>query len=393
MNFLRRFIHRPRQIWIRRLNFQIHLWVGIILGLYMIVMGVTGSVLVFSVELETLCGTKPWHSMKASEPFAHIATVVRNLRTAYPRFHIISVMAPVEEDPTFEARLQGRTRIKVALDPTTGKVLGEFPKSAGWLSAVQQLHVSLFVSRNGRILNGIGAAFLLLLCVTGLVNWWPGVRNWRRSLKVNFRGRWRRINYDLHSATGFWTLAMLSLWAVSGIYFAWPRQVFGLVNRISPIVTAKPPNVTVRPLSVVEEPDLDGLVERAYALDTGTKFRGVLFPSGRYAPLEVLMLRGKGLGREYEDTLYFDPYSGEHLATWQYGVNKSLGDWFIWSQVPLHFGVYWGLGVKIVWAVLGLAIPLLAVTGLLMYWNRTLRKKWKRLNSRRFRAAPQIPRA
>ena len=103
------------------------------------------------------------------------------------------------------------------------------------------------------------------------------------------------------------------------------------------------------------------------------------------------MLRGKGLGREYEDTLYFDPYSGEHLATWQYGVNKSLGDWFIWSQVPLHFGVYWGLGVKIVWAVLGMAVPLLAVTGLFMYWNRSLRKKWKRLNSGRFRAAPQIP--
>jgi uncharacterized iron-regulated membrane protein len=45
----------------------------------------------------------------------------------------------------------------------------------------------------------------------------------------------------------------------------------------------------------------------------------------------------------------------------------------------MHFGVYWGLGVKIAWAVIGLAIPALAVTGLLMYWNRTLRKKWKRL--------------
>jgi uncharacterized iron-regulated membrane protein len=378
-------------MWIRRVNFQVHLWVGIVLALYMIVMGVTGSVLVFSVELETMCGRKPWHSMHASEPFADIASVLHNLRTAYPNFSVIRVMAPVETDPTFEAVLEGRNRIRVALDPTTGAVLGEFPKGLAWLSAVQTLHVSLFVQRNGRILNGIGAAFLLLMCITGLVNWWPGVRNWRRALKLNFRRSWRRINYDLHSAAGFWTVAIIAFWAISGIYFAWPRQVFGLVNRVSPIVTAKPPIVTVMPGSAVAGPDLDRIVERASAIDPAAKFRGVIFPFSRRAPLEILMRRGKGLGREYEDTLYFDPYSGEHLATWQYGINKSLGDWFIWSQVPLHFGVYWGLGVKIVWAVLGLVIPILAVTGLLMYWNRTLRKKWKRLNSSGLRAEPQSP--
>src|SRR5882724_629623 len=113
MSFLRRLLHRPRQLWIRRLNFQVHLWVGIILGLYMLMMGVTGSILVFSVELENLAGTKPWHTIKPSEPFADIGTVMRNLRTAYPRFQIISVMAPVEANPTFEGNLQGRRRIKV----------------------------------------------------------------------------------------------------------------------------------------------------------------------------------------------------------------------------------------------------------------------------------------
>jgi uncharacterized iron-regulated membrane protein len=64
-------------------------------------------------------------------------------------------------------------------------------------------------------------------------------------------------------------------------------------------------------------------------------------------------------------------------------VNQSLGDWIIWSQVPLHFGTYWGLGVKIVWALAGMAIPLLAITGLLMYWNRVLRRKWKTLRKAR----------
>jgi uncharacterized iron-regulated membrane protein len=300
-------------------------------------------------------------------------------------------MVPTEREPTFDAVLIAPTQIAVALDPNTGQLLGEFPATRTWLSYIEQLHVSLFVPRNGRVPNGIGAAFLLLMAFTGLVNWWPGIRNWSRALKVDFRRSWRRINFDLHSAVGFWMFAMIAAWAVSGIYFAWPRQVFDLVNRVSPIVNAKPPTVTVTPQSGLGEIDLDGLVEHASAIDPGTEFRGIVFPFNRRAPIEILMRRGHGAGRVYEDTLYFNPYTGAHLITWQYGVNKSLGDWFIWLQAPMHFGIYWGLGVKIIWAVLGMAIPTLAVTGLLMYWNRTLRKKWKRLRSPRFKAEPQSP--
>jgi uncharacterized iron-regulated membrane protein len=43
---------------------------------------------------------------------------------------------------------------------------------------------------------------------------------------------------------------------------------------------------------------------------------------------------------------------------------------------PLHFGTLWGLPFKILWFLLGLSLALLTVTGLLMYWNRYLRKRW-----------------
>jgi uncharacterized iron-regulated membrane protein len=103
------------------------------------------------------------------------------------------------------------------------------------------------------------------------------------------------------------------------------------------------------------------------------------------------MRRRNTPGYEYVDTVYFNPFSGEYISTWRYGVNQSLGDSLIWWQVPLHFGTYWGLGVKVVWCAAGLAIPVLAVTGLLMYWNRALRKRWKTL--RRSQAVFAEPRA
>jgi uncharacterized iron-regulated membrane protein len=373
---------------VRRLNFQVHLWVGIILTLYMVVIGITGSILVFRPELERLCGLKPWQSIRAKVPLADITTVVDNLRAAYPRYRIVSVDAPSENDATFVAVLQGRRQITVACGPRDGRVLGEFPRVANWLEVVDELHVSLLIPSRGRgrMLNGIGASFLLLLNATGLVIWWPGIRNWRRALMVDFRRNWRRINFDLHVAVGFWTILIASFWAVSGIYFGWPRQVFQFVNSLSPVITARPPAISVTPESSASEPDLQSMVQRAYAIDPGTKLDGIAFPYGRRAPLGILMRRGNSVGREYVDTVYFNPYSGEYISTWRYGVNKSLGDWIIWSQVPWHFGTYWGLGVKFVWAAAGLAIPLLAVTGLLMYWNRWLRRRWKAL--RRARQAP-----
>jgi len=367
------------------LNFQVHLWVGIILTLYMIVIGMTGSILVFRPELERLFGLKPWQGIRVKQPLADIATVVENLRAAYPRYRMVSVTAPAESDATFVAVLEGRGRIKVACGPIEGQVLGEFPRRRNWLDVVQELHQSLLIhpGSQGRMLNGVGAASLLLLNATGLVIWWPGIRNWKRALKVDFRRNWRRINFDLHSSAGFWTILIASFWAVSGIYFGWPRQIFLWVNSLSPVITARPPAITVTPESDASEPDLGLLVQQAYRMDPGTTLAGIAFPYGRSAPLGILMRRRDSPGFEYVDTVYFNPYSGEYISTWRYGVNRSLGDWIIWLQVPLHFGTYWGLGVKVVWAAAGLAIPLLAVTGLLMYWNRALRRRWKKLRNAR----------
>ncbi len=51
MGFFQSFVRRPQQVALRRLNFVIHLWVGIVLAIYLIVIGVTGSILVFQSEM------------------------------------------------------------------------------------------------------------------------------------------------------------------------------------------------------------------------------------------------------------------------------------------------------------------------------------------------------
>lgn len=386
MSLLREYLRRPRKIRLRRLSFQIHLWVGLILTLYLIMIGLTGSILVFREDLEKLAGLNPWSNLHTSGRPADPADVIANVRAAFPQARLISLQAPTALNPVYVAVMQGRGRNfgigGIAIHPATAQVLGRMPRRLppnwAWLAFVRSLHATLLLGIKGREVNGALAGALLLINLTGLVIWWPGLKLWPRALSVDFARGWRRVNFDLHRALGFWTIVIVSFWGISGVYFGWPGETKRLVDRISPLVSAVPPAVTIE---ARESPvaDLHVMLSEAARLDPGTSLREIAFPSGKYAPLEISMQRPHTRGAEFADTLYFDPWDGRCLRIWKYGVNETLGDWFVWLQIPLHFGTFWGFGAKVLWAAVSLSIPLLCVTGVLMYWNRFLRRRWRLL--------------
>jgi uncharacterized iron-regulated membrane protein len=105
---------------------------------------------------------------------------------------------------------------------------------------------------------------------------------------------------------------------------------------------------------------------------------GVFYGQGPKPIFTIYMAKGVMGDYSNADFVYFEQRSNRHLYTWRRGDNHTLGDWFIWLIAPLHFGTTWGEGVKVVWALLGLALPALTITGLIMYWNRWLGKRWSR---------------
>jgi uncharacterized iron-regulated membrane protein len=92
--------------------------------------------------------------------------------------------------------------------------------SVDWLV---HLHTNLASGPTGRLLNGIGAIVVTMICFTGAVIWWPGIGSWRRSMSVKWRAPFARMVWVLHSALGFWSMLLLLVWGITGIYFAFPR--------------------------------------------------------------------------------------------------------------------------------------------------------------------------
>jgi uncharacterized iron-regulated membrane protein len=275
---------------------------------------------------------------------------------------------------------QGR-ELSIFIDPYTRHIVGTLDSRGSWWEWLRQLHIKLLAGKTGAILNGVGSIFLLVLCITGMVIWWPGLKHWTRGLKVNFRLSWKRINYDLHSAIGFWTLLILSMWAVTGIYLIWAAPIQSFIGRYSSVASMNPPDFRIPTRGDRPWADVKGMIRQAKRACPNARFVGAFFPNRYTNALTLLMAPGKPGNDDASDYVFFDPATGKQVAIWHRGARLAWGPRFLQLMRPLHFGTDWGMTVKVVWALLGFAIPLLTITGLLMYWNRWLSKQRRRLKA------------
>jgi uncharacterized iron-regulated membrane protein len=230
MTHWQRWVHRPQQLLLRKAFFQIHLWIGIAVMLYVAVISVSGSAIVYRRELATDRLHRRLISAGSGRPRMSIEELKPRLAQVYPAYDILDILEPGEPDQPDVVLLQNRNiRLTRLFDPYTGADLGGrwsgLDRALGWLT---DLHDNLLSGLTGRILNGIGAFLVTVLAFTGAVVWWPGIKNWRRSLTINPRARFARFNWGLHSTVGFWCVLFVLIWGISGILLCFP----GILNSL-----------------------------------------------------------------------------------------------------------------------------------------------------------------
>ena len=369
-------LYAPRKLFLRRALFQVHLWSGLLLAVYIVIIAVSGAILVFGTEITAALVPRSL-TEAASAPPADIPYTVAAFRLAYPRATIGTLIVPSAAVPVYQisATDAGGHAVTVLADPAATRFV---PQPRTWLTWVHDLHYYLLLGQTyGMQVNGIGGGLLLLITLSGLAVWWPGVKLWRRGFVISLRSKWRRINYDAHSAVGIWTLLLVFWWAFSGLYFGWYRQVAAAVNVVSTVrgmaAPQLPPGVYTNPaqeraslqsiLATVQHASPHG---RLYSLSNATLAQPTLSAA--------MDLRATG-DFSHRDLVTIDTVTGRVLSVWHYGDNHTPGDWILWAMHPIHFGTLWGLPVKILWFLLGMSLAVLSVTGVLMYWNRYLRHR------------------
>jgi uncharacterized iron-regulated membrane protein len=326
---------RPQNVWLRRAVFQVHLWAGVALGLYVLAISVSGSAVVFRNEIYAAADNGPRIVEVKGERLT-----VEQLKVAakrlYPEDTLSFVWPGKEPNHATEVWMDHYgERNQRLFNPYTGEDLGpSVPYPIQVTSWFMQLHTDLLTGDTGRQVNGVASIVFSLLCVTGAIVWWPGVEKWKRSLWANPRAGWKRFNWDLHSAIGFWSIALVLMWGLTGIFLVWPLPVQKMVNHFSPLIQyAIPEEVPDEPSAMATpRPNL----------------------AAQPAPKEFKFGKGFGKGKGRPP------------------IRRSAGDKFLRWLYYLHFGNFAGTKTKALWVVLGLLPAVLFVTGTIMWWNRVL---------------------
>lgn len=388
-------ITSPQRVWLRCALFQVHLWVGVAFAAYAIVIGLTGSALVFRDEIEHAMWPDVFHIAPMQRTVTMQAAVdkIQSARPGWIVFALRDFNAAGQATTAMMRPAAGKLSAnyrQVYFNPFTGQVLLDRSRYGGWLGWMANLHEYLLAGPVGLVVSGWMAVGLLVLCVTGIVLWWPGIQRWTSALILNPRARWKRLNWELHSAVGFWVCAALIVVTFTGIDFAFPNAIGGIVefaagDSLSAPVTPKLPQHHPQPTPTTAMMTIDQAIAEA---------RGML---PQAAPAGYLQLPTTGgATAQYKATGYYSgslPYSELVRLTFDAhtGAVLSYGDTRQESRgsrmeqyfTTLHFGSFGGSGftgvaIKWLWVLVGIAPALLAITGLIMYWNRKLRPAWLR---------------
>ncbi|MFN7984490.1 MAG: PepSY-associated TM helix domain-containing protein [Vicinamibacterales bacterium] len=412
----------------RRLVLVLHRWFGVLSAIFLVFVGVTGSVLVFGEELQRVIAPQLYAPPRPGVPPLDLATLAeRGVALAPPHTLVLGVQKFRDDqagltilpelDPT-----TGTPSIKsladlppeILIDPWTGAELARRHRgqlSEGLVNLVpflfyahyQIVPLTMPFMAIGVILLGVVAVFWTLDCFVGFYLTLPVSRRgfwrqWKPAWQVTGGGSTYRTNLDLHRASGLW------LWPVLFL-FAWSSVMFNMGAVYKPVMEAFLGHAPAAPramrgttLSMRAHPALDwheALAVGERLMAEQAEARGFTVGEAKgfaYMPMGgtyIYQVRGS-LAIEADgqaatvsfdgDTgalVTFEGRSGEHAYQTATGWLRAI------HRAKLPGVLFWPY--RVVVFVVGIVLALLSATGVYLWW----RKRKVRTARRRRASAPR----
>ena len=374
----------------RRVLRQIHLWIGLVLCLPLVVLGVTGSILVYRHEIENLLEPPPRLSTQAGK--AHTVTqIIAAVQTRIGKeFTPVIYEAPTAPEQPATLRLtafggaaRGPRVIYVLVDPVSlDLVRWHYEPFPGFLRVIIRLHGNLLMGRAGRIYVGWLGLAMLVLGISGLILWWPGRSRWRAAFLIKRGAQRLRLYRDLHNALGIWTFIVFITVSFSGVYLVFPHTVSAAIKTLLPSRDANSPAPIVRG-ERAQRIDADRAIAIALSATPGARLSSIRLPQRPEQPYRVSFVHpGDGRGVP-EAAALINPWSGELIEVIDPRRFAPAQTVLAWLRA-LHFGQGLGWVWRILVCVSGLLPAIFAFTGVAM---------WLITRGARRRTAPPLARS
>lgn len=368
--------------WIR----QLHLWLGLISGLFVCFLGITGCILAFEREIENI--TQPYRFAKIEQRTMMPPSSLRKIADkALPGKHAHSVgyQAGKASQVVYFAESPAYYWI-VFLNPYSGEVLKVKNMEDDFFRIMIMGHYYLWLPPDiGQPILATATLMFLCLLISGLVLWWP--KNKAASKKrfsIKWNAKWKRVNYDLHNVLGFYMTWILIFIAISGLImgFQWfAKSVYWVSSGGKQMIQFEESysDTTLVNSAVGKKPAMDILW--AKTLNGLPRFKGgieVHVPENAKSAIEVAINPDTDTYWK-ADYLYYDQYTLKEMeVSHSYGklANASIADKIMRMNYDIHIGAIAGLPGKIIAFLASLIAASLPITGFII-WRGKKKKQQK----------------
>ncbi|TKJ76943.1 PepSY domain-containing protein [Pseudomonas koreensis] len=384
----------------------LHRYIGLATAVFLLLAGVTGSILAFNHELDEWLNPQFYAASAVGERLPP-GELVDAVQTAHPKLQVWYMEYPHEaghtallavvprNDPATGKPFDERNQV-FYLDPVSAEQTGQrywgeccFERK-NFVPFILEFHYNLTLPGNwGLWLMGLVAIAWVIDCFVAL---WltlprgkPFWKKWSTAWKVK-GGHAYRLNFDLHRAGGLWLWLLLLPIAVSSVAMNLPSQVFkpavSLFSPIEPSVYEARGRMPVGDLGVTQLS-----YQQAYerALQEGKRL-GLTAAIGELYYSFEYNFYGAGFGQHDTEAhgkswLFFHGTDGRLLGQ-EIAGQGTLGEQFYRLQLPIHGGRIIGVTGQVMIAVLGVLIAGLSGTGVYIWW-----RKWQARRTSKARKA------
>lgn len=360
----------------RRLLVQVHLWLGLVLGLLWALQGLTGALLVFHRELDRPAGAL------AAGPMAPIDRILAGAESAAGAPVTMLSVADARGDLLHASyRAADGTRRVLRIEAATGRIVADRAGDGGW-RWIYLLHEELRLEDTGLGIVGTSGLFLASAALTGLWLGWPRRGSWRAAFRPALWRTARQRLYGWHRMAGLLVTAALVLLPLSGAAMAFGSTLRPFLARHAGFEL--PPRPAPGLPAQMIAPAAATALARARFPDAS--FVRLTMPSAK-APVYVVRLRQPGETRAWSGTSSVTVAANGRIIHVLDALRAPLANRLYDAAFPIHNGEIAGLPGRVLVLLAGLALPALYVTGLLA-WAR--KRRARRLNLPAS-AAPSVP--
>lgn len=386
------------------LGLKLHRYFGLAIGIFILIAGLTGSILAFYHPLDRIINpwqisVKPSPQVPISDVLDHIALIEEKVKDA----RVSWVSLSLTHQSSWLYFLEGTHRLKfpafneVYINPYTQEITGMRlwgDISAGisnLLPFIYHVHYALALGPFGKEMMGFIAFFWVLALLVGV---WITLPKWRTK---NFFTQWRKAwkwrfgrsvhakNYHWHKTGGLWLLLIMLILAWSSMALNLPKLNQKMLGNF---MSFQEEHGRIKEL---KKPLLNPKLSWREAREKGRELMAALALKEQFTILEESSLMYEmhqgiyaytvksslDISQEYGATrVYLDANSGVYRASFL-PTHKASGDTVTQWLYGLHQGTLWGISHKIVLCFLGTITAFFVLSGFYLWWKKrvTLSKK------------------